>query len=114
MMKVLGNELTDQEVRDIMKESGAGAAGIGYAEFCKLMGVGLKQSRSADDPEEEMRDAFGLFDHDRDGTISPKDMIRALAQFGVALTEREVDQVRSRPTRTPTQHDRPAPPKSHS
>ena len=32
MMKMLGNELTEQEVRDIMKESGAGSAGIGYHE----------------------------------------------------------------------------------
>ena len=52
----------------------------------------MKQSRDAD-PEEEMQHAFKLFDRDRDGVITPKEMAAALAGFGVTLTEREVDQL---------------------
>ena len=92
MMQMLGNELTEQEVKDVLKESGSGSAGISYSQFCKLMGVGIKQSRDFD-PEEEMRDAFRLFDHDKDGKLSPKDMTKSLAHFGVQLTDREVDQL---------------------
>jgi len=91
MMKSMGNELTEQEVRDILKEAGS-TTSIGYGAFCRLMGAGIKQSRDVD-PEDEMRDAFKLFDHDGDGQISPKDMVKALAQFGVTLTDSDVDKL---------------------
>jgi hypothetical protein len=94
MMKAMGNEMTDEEVRDIMKEIGSSQS-IDYSAWVKLLGLGIKQSRSADsDPEEEMQHAFALFDRDRDGVITPQEMRTALAGFGVQLTEREVDQVR--------------------
>ena len=93
MMKTLGNELTDEEVADIMKEARVGPSGsIGYAEFCRLMGVGIKQSREPD-PEEDMQHAFRLFDQDRDGFISPKEMIKALAQLGITINDKEVNQL---------------------
>lgn len=95
MMKRLGNELTDQEVRDILKEAGASGNSITYAQFCKLLGIGIKKSDARDDPDEEMQMAFSLFDRDRDGVITAKEMTQALAMFGVQLTDREVDQVRA-------------------
>lgn len=98
MLASMGNPLSDQEVKDIMKESGS-TDSISYAAFTKLLGIGIKQSRETD-PEEEMQDAFRLFDRDGDGTIGPKDMKDALKMFGVTLTDREVDQVRrDSPTR---------------
>ena len=93
VMKSMGNTLTDQEVRDIMKEAGSSTS-ISYSAFSRLMGAGIKMSRD-NDPEDEIHDAFKLFDHDGDGQISPKDMVRALAQFGVTLTDSDVDKVRS-------------------
>ena len=94
MMKKMGNPLSDEEVRDIMKESGSSSS-ISYPSFCKLLGIGIKQSRETD-PEEEMQDAFRLFDRDRDGVISAQEMKNALIMFGITLTDREVDQVRAR------------------
>ena len=91
MMSYLGNPLTDQEVNDILKEAGS-ASGIDYQAFTKLLGLGVKQSRDSD-PEDELQHAFKLFDRDRDGVITPKEMTAALAGFGVQLTEREVDQL---------------------
>ena len=92
MMTYLGNPLTDQEVNDILKEAGSERGSLDYSEFCKLLGIGVKQSREAD-PEEEMQHAFELFDRDRDGVITAKEMMAALKGFGVTLTEREVDQL---------------------
>lgn len=93
MMKTMGTELTDGEVRDIMKESGAASQkGITYPEFCRLMAIGARAQRE-DAFEQDMRAAFSLFDADRDGNISKKDMGEALLKFGVALTEKEVDQL---------------------
>lgn len=93
-MKQLGNELTEQEVSDIMKESGTDRAGgrIDYAAFCKLLGIGVKQSQETD-ADEEMQHAFNLFDRDRDGVISAKEMRAGLASFKITLTEREVNQL---------------------
>ena len=92
MMKQLGNELTEQEVNDIMKEAGTSGGRIDYQAFCKLLGIGIKQSREQD-AEEEMQHAFSLFDHNRDGVIDAKEMRAGLASFNVMLTEREVDQL---------------------
>ena len=88
MMEHLGNTLTDQEVNDILKEADAPKGMIDYSAFCSLLGIGVKQSRDAD-PEEELQHAFKLFDRDRDGVISAKEMTAALAGFGVQLTDRE-------------------------
>lgn len=93
MMKSMGNELTEQEVRDVLKEAGS-TTSISYPAFARLMGVGIKSSRD-DDSEDQMHDAYKIFDVDGDGKISPKDMVKALAQFGVKLNDSEVDKVRA-------------------
>ncbi len=68
MMQKLGNEVTDAEIKDIITESGSSkASGITYPEFQKLMGMGIKNLREPEDPEDELRHAFRLFDQDGDG-----------------------------------------------
>ena len=72
MMQKLGNEVTDAEVKDIITESGSSkASGITYPEFQKLMGMGIKNLREPEDPEDELRHAFRLFDQDGDGEWHP-------------------------------------------
>ena len=94
MMKKLGNEVTDVEIKDIITESGSSkASGITYAEFQKLMGMGIKNLREPEDPEDELRHAFRLFDQDKDGFISPKEMISALSKFGITINDKEVKQL---------------------
>ena len=71
MMQKLGNEVTDAEIKDIITESGSSkASGITYTEFQKLMGMGVKNLREPEDPEDELRHAFRLFDQDGDGTLA--------------------------------------------
>ena len=93
MMQTLGNAITDEEVADIMKEARVDRGGsISFAEFSRLMGVGIKHTVEAD-PEEDMRHAFRLFDQDKDGFISPKEMISALSKFGITINDKEVKQL---------------------
>ena len=92
-MQTLGNAITDEEVADIMKEARVDRGGsISFAEFSRLMGVGIKHTVEAD-PEEDMRHAFRLFDQDKDGFISPKEMISALSKFGITINDKEVKQL---------------------
>ena len=94
MMCTLGNDVTEAEIRDIFTEAGCRLdKGIPYESFSKLMGIGVKQKE--EDPEDEMRHAFGLFDLDRDGFISAKEMKAALTKFGIEPepTDKEVAQV---------------------
>ena len=88
MMTKMGTNMTDQELSDIIKESGASAKGISYPEFCKLMRVGGGRRRtrlSARDledqgeQEEDLRHAFSLFDRNRDGEIDAAEMTAAAA-----------------------------------
>jgi len=73
MMQKLGNEVTDAEIKDIITESGSSkASGITYTEFQKLMGLGIKNLREPEDPEDELRHAFRLFDQDGDGECHPQ------------------------------------------
>ena len=49
MMQTLGNAITDEEVADIMKEARVDRGGsISFAEFSRLMGVGIKHTVEAD------------------------------------------------------------------
>ena len=76
-----------------MKEARVDRGGsISFAEFSRLMGVGIKHTVEAD-PEEDMRHAFRLFDQDKDGFISPKEMISALSKFGITINDKEVKQL---------------------
>ena len=88
MMQTLGNAITDEEVADIMKEARVDRGGRSASEFSRLMGVGIKHTVEAD-PEEDMRHAFRLFDQDnKDGFISPKEMISALPSSASRSTTR--------------------------
>mmetsp|Transcript_36204 Transcript_36204/g.79590 ORF Transcript_36204/g.79590 Transcript_36204/m.79590 type:complete len:157 (+) Transcript_36204:166-636(+) len=90
MMAKLGNSLTDAEVKDIISEAGSSSTNsITLAQFNKLMTLGHKEGGVVPDVEDEMKSAFAIFDKDGDGFISPKEMIAALTNFGITLTERE-------------------------
>ena len=79
MMQKLGNEVTDAEIKDIITESGSSkASGITYTEFQKLMGLGIKNLREPEDPEDELRHAFRLFDQDGDGTLTKDEVHKRL------------------------------------
>ncbi|KAL1518574.1 hypothetical protein AB1Y20_002862 [Prymnesium parvum] len=99
VMATFGDPLTDEEVQDIMRESNSDGKLISYSAFCKLMGSGFKASVKYD-PEEDIKHAFSLFDLDRDGFISPQEMMTALGGLGVPLSAKEVDQLMGEATMT--------------
>merc|ERR1712187_320117 len=63
-----------------------GIGSINYSDFCSMMITQLEQ-KSTDD---EIRQAFSLFDQNGDGKISPKELKEVMLSLGEELTDQDV------------------------
>lgn len=63
---------------------------IEYDEFEKFMADKFK---SPDEAEEEMRNAFKIFDKDGSGKIDAKELRHAMKSLGETMTDGEVDEM---------------------
>lgn len=89
VMKDLGNPITDEEAIDIMHEAGsARTQTINQSQFKLLLDKAANAPGAASE-EQQLREAFSLFDKDGDGKISKKEMKNAVAAFGLELNDRE-------------------------
>ncbi|EDW16096.1 hypothetical protein AWZ03_004805 [Drosophila navojoa] len=88
LMRSLGQNPTDAELRDLVNEvDTTGNGSIEFVEFCNLMS---KQSVDSD-ADEELREAFKIFDKDEDGFISPAELRFVMVNLGEKLTDEEID-----------------------
>lgn len=62
---------------------------IDFDEFLVMMAKKMKES----DSEEEIRQAFRLFDKDGDGFISPAELKTVMLNLGEKLTNEEVEEM---------------------
>lgn len=85
----LGQSPTPSELRDMVSEVDADGDGtIEFAEFLALMA----RNRCKDgDGEEELREAFGVFDRNQDGLISREELRHVMVSLGEKMSEEEVD-----------------------
>lgn len=60
---------------------------IDFQEFCDMMAKKLKDS----DSEEEIKQAFKVFDRDGNGTISVSELKSVMSSLGEKLTDGEID-----------------------
>jgi Ca2+-binding protein (EF-Hand superfamily) len=68
----------------------AGSYGTnGYAEFLTMMARKMKDT----DSEEEIREAFKVFDRDNNGFISAAELRHVMTSIGEKLTDDEVDEM---------------------
>ena len=88
IMKSLGLNPSDQELKDIIAEVDLDGNGtIEFNEFVLMMHKRTKDS----DPEEDIISAFRVFDKDENGIITTKDLRHLMTTMGDKLTDDEID-----------------------
>ncbi|KAG8722786.1 calmodulin-like 3 [Ceratobasidium sp. 395] len=90
IMRSLGQCPSDSELQGIIERGDLDHSGtIDFDEFLAMMG-GMMQETSMDD---EMREAFQVFDKDGSGQISAEELKGMMASLGERLSDSEVQQM---------------------
>merc|ERR1712188_340717 len=90
VMRSLGQNPTEAELHDMINEVDADGSGtIDFAEFLSLMSKKMKDA----DSEEELMEAFKVFDKDGNGFISSVELRHVMTNLGEKLTDDEVDEM---------------------
>ncbi|EDO05489.1 EF hand calmodulin family protein [Babesia bovis T2Bo] len=90
VMRSLGQNPTEAELADMINDidtSGTGA--IDFPEFLILMARKMKEG----DTEEELVQAFKVFDRDGNGFISAQELRHVMTNLGEKLTNEEVEEM---------------------
>ncbi|MCO5571742.1 hypothetical protein L7F22_038028 [Adiantum nelumboides] len=90
VMRSLGQNPTEAELQDMTRDVDPHAKGtIDFDAFISLMARKLKDT----DSEEELKEAFKVFDKDRNGFISAPELRHVMTNLGEKLTDEEVDEM---------------------
>lgn len=85
---LLGHNPTDAELKSMIAEVDSSRSGkIDFPQFLTLMRKQIKN----DDAEEEVREAFKVFDREGTGLINAVHLKHAMTTIGEKLTEEEVN-----------------------
>ncbi|KAJ0176443.1 hypothetical protein K1T71_007622 [Dendrolimus kikuchii] len=88
VMRSLGQRPSETELRDMVKEVDQDGNGtIEFNEFLQMMSKKMRGS----DGEDELREAFRVFDKNNDGLISSVELRHVMTNLGERLSEEEVD-----------------------
>ena len=83
----IGMEPSDEEVAEMIAEIDEDQSGsINFDEFLVMMKTRMDER----DPEKELKEAFNVFDLDKDGLIHWKELKVTLEKLGSELTSNEV------------------------
>ena len=89
-MRSLGQNPTDAEVQDIINEVDVdGSGAMEFPEFCVMMVKKMQES----DTENEVREAYRVFDKDRDGYISASELRMIFAALPERLSAEEIEEM---------------------
>eukprot|EP01062_Namystynia_karyoxenos_P010665 TRINITY_DN1378_c0_g1_i1.p1 TRINITY_DN1378_c0_g1~~TRINITY_DN1378_c0_g1_i1.p1 ORF type:complete len:945 (+),score=240.46 TRINITY_DN1378_c0_g1_i1:126-2960(+) len=90
VMRSLGQNPTAAELQDMINEVDADGNGtIDFPEFLTLMARKMHDT----DSEEEIREAFKVFDTDGSGFISAAELRNVMTNLGEKLTDEEIDEM---------------------
>jgi len=90
VMRSLGQNPTEAELQDMINEVDVDQNGtIDFPEFLAMMAKKMKDT----DSEEEIKEAFKVFDKDGNGFISAAELRHVMTNLGEKLTDEEVDEM---------------------
>ncbi|XP_055602120.1 calmodulin-A-like [Uranotaenia lowii] len=90
VLRSLGKNVSDAEVDELLKDVSTDVQGrIQFGDFLAMMTVRLKDFNN----EEELKEAFRIFDRDGNGMISAEELKVALKSFGEQLSDEEVEEL---------------------
>ncbi len=90
VMRSLGQNPTEAELADMINEVDAdGNGNIDFPEFLTMMARKMKDT----DSEEEILEAFKVFDKDGSGFISAAELRHIMTNLGEKLTDEEVEEM---------------------
>ncbi|KAA8544924.1 hypothetical protein F0562_019681 [Nyssa sinensis] len=89
-IRSLGQIPTEEELQNMINEVDVNGNGtIEFGEFLSLMARKMKESEA----EEELKEAFRVFDKDQDGYISANELRSVMVNLGERLSDEEVEQM---------------------
>ncbi|CAJ2673913.1 unnamed protein product [Trifolium pratense] len=90
VIRSLDQNPTEEELQDMINEVDADGNGtIEFVEFLNLMAKKMKET----DADEDLKEAFKVFDKDQNGYISASELRHVMINLGEKLTDEEVDQM---------------------
>lgn len=90
VMRALGQNPTELELQEMISEVDTDGTGtIEFPEFLTMMARKMKDT----DSEEEIREAFRVFDKDGNGFISAAELRHVMTNLGEKLTDEEVNEM---------------------
>ncbi|XP_062084489.1 calmodulin-like protein 11 [Humulus lupulus] len=89
-IRSLDQHPTEDELQSMISEVDADGNGtIELGEFLNLMARKMKET----EVEDELREAFKVFDKDQDGYISPTELKHVMINLGERMKDEELDQM---------------------
>ncbi|XP_019554568.3 calmodulin-like isoform X2 [Aedes albopictus] len=90
VLRSLGKNVSDAEVEELLKEVSVDHEGmIHFPDFVAMMSIRLRDFNS----EDELKEAFRMFDRNGDGMISADELRLALQSFGEQLADEEIEEL---------------------
>merc|ERR1712018_346429 len=84
----MGQNPTEDELLNLVLEVDIDNGTIEFDEFISMM----KKKASEIDGEADLKEAFKIFDRDKDGYISMKELKKVCSMLGTMLTKEELDE----------------------
>merc|ERR1712179_677856 len=89
VMRAMGQNPTEDELNNMVM--GVDLDGNGTIEFPEFLEM-MEQKATEDDDADTIREAFKIFDRDKDGFISTKELKKVTTMLGQQLTKEEVEE----------------------
>ena len=91
VMRSVGQNPSDQELKDMVSE--VDADGSGEIEFSEFLSMMAKKNKGEDNEEQELKEAFKVFDKDGNGSINAEELKAVMESLGEKLTLEEIDEM---------------------